>query len=916
SESSRISFDVTNESLEIPKIRNAKSEGGLRTYDTRKNPSVKKKAGGLPMKALIAEEMSKESESKRRTPGVVARLMGLEAMPAEALIAEHTQELDNDPQKIIFLKKQQQPKSICDGRTSPQKSRASASKPTQEICLPVSQVKTVNYPNQTAFSCTQDQSHEKQRQELWKEFEALQALRSQDCSKTQQLDELDTQLVEKHMLVPETLDEAKMAFVHQKFIDAKNLATDEKLQQSKEFLDALEVLQSNKDLFLDFLKEPNSFFAKHLQGLHSTLQTPETTRTNIKSANARKPEEELKTEDISHERYPTEGKKLDKQFQKQKGPRSSTEKEEEWRVRSPSSGTKDRYKQYSAESALPKSDACALPTRIVVLKPGPGSAQSARSLSPSSWSPRSEAAFRSLGKGDGGTRDFLQEVRERLKLGIQKNVKDDSKITLDGSRGRIHDGPKDPREVAREIARHVRESITRDLTNDSSELGEVSASFTNFIEKRNLLNGSRTTFGEEGVSSDTGVSSPVTKHALDHTKRFDIPTSHPPSKSDLPESIVNREAKKRLSERLKLSHVDEEKQLSGGNLSTLGKLLALQEDKKPISRPKSVKTNNKINNGVEENEQLDGQVRLELSTDCTYHRDGDIISSESLVGSRSGPLSSTNLDKDNDDLQHGVSESLGRSWSGPLSSTNFDKDNEDIQCRVSEVTRDNAYEMVIDGSRTNLRTEIHKTRNDGSISEGKASSLTGSFLMMGKRSKSRKCDSFIESDTNFQVPLDEVGDTPKAVQVESAKHKRRPEDLHSVEDSESHKQSTDSPDMKYKEFKLSADTGSEASLADTNGRDETILEPLNRCHASVLGDALQSGDQTDYATKVVSPEEPPVNSPTFHSPTKQLPHQEPKCSAINNEKPEQPSPVSVLDSPFQEETPSPKGFKKISSDLQ
>jgi hypothetical protein len=47
-----------------------------------------------------------------------------------------------------------------------------------------------------------------------------------------------------------------------------------------------------------------------------------------------------------------------------------------------------------------------------------------------------------------------------------------------------------------------------------------------------------------------------------------------------------------------------------------------------------------------------------------------------------------------------------------------------------------------------------------------------------------------------------------------------------------------------------------------------------------------------------------------------LPHPESGASEVNNEKAEQPSPVSVLDSPFQEETPSPKGFKEISSNLQ
>jgi hypothetical protein len=93
-----------------------------------KSPATKNKAGGLPMKALIAEEMSKELDSKRRTPSVIAHLMGLDTFPAEAMLAENIQELDNEPQKITSGKHQQQPNPSYDAGISPQKSRASVCK--------------------------------------------------------------------------------------------------------------------------------------------------------------------------------------------------------------------------------------------------------------------------------------------------------------------------------------------------------------------------------------------------------------------------------------------------------------------------------------------------------------------------------------------------------------------------------------------------------------------------------------------------------------------------------------------------------------------------------------------------------------------------------------------------------------------
>ncbi|KAL0418591.1 UNVERIFIED_CONTAM: hypothetical protein Sradi_1272600 [Sesamum radiatum] len=56
----------------------------------------------------------------------------------------------------------------------------------------------------------------------------------------------------------ETAHDKKMALVRQKFFEAKRLSMDEKLRQSKQFQDALEVLNSNKDLFLKCLQEPTS----------------------------------------------------------------------------------------------------------------------------------------------------------------------------------------------------------------------------------------------------------------------------------------------------------------------------------------------------------------------------------------------------------------------------------------------------------------------------------------------------------------------------------------------------------------------------------------------------------------------------------------------------------------------------------
>ncbi|CAF1988099.1 uncharacterized protein LOC106427483 isoform X1 [Brassica napus] len=72
----------------------------------------------------------------------------------------------------------------------------------------------------------------------------------------------------------EGLSKKKMDIVREKFLEAKRLVTDDKLRHSKEFQEAMEVLSSNKELFLEFLQESNNFFSHHLQS-STAPPTPE-----------------------------------------------------------------------------------------------------------------------------------------------------------------------------------------------------------------------------------------------------------------------------------------------------------------------------------------------------------------------------------------------------------------------------------------------------------------------------------------------------------------------------------------------------------------------------------------------------------------------------------------------------------------
>ncbi|KAD4584340.1 hypothetical protein E3N88_21941 [Mikania micrantha] len=63
------------------------------------------------------------------------------------------------------------------------------------------------------------------------------------------------------------IEKQKMAFIREKFMEAKRLSTDDKLRQSNQFQDTLEVLSSNKDMFLKFLHDPISLFSQNLFNL-------------------------------------------------------------------------------------------------------------------------------------------------------------------------------------------------------------------------------------------------------------------------------------------------------------------------------------------------------------------------------------------------------------------------------------------------------------------------------------------------------------------------------------------------------------------------------------------------------------------------------------------------------------------------
>ncbi|XP_009770284.1 uncharacterized protein LOC107780416 isoform X2 [Nicotiana tabacum] len=203
-----------------------------------KRTSSNRKSNGTPIKLLIAQEMSKEIDSSHNPPSVVAKLMGLDALPAQ--------------KSIPAIRSHFGGHSRCHTDSS-----FSYCQHENESLVEEMQQEFHQYPEQNEY---------RDVYEVWQHSPKMNCVRSKSPQKA------------RHN---ETSFEKKSAFVRQKFIEAKCLSIDEQLRQSKEFQDAIDVLSSNTDLFLKFLQEPNPKLSQHLYNLQSIPPPPETKRITV-----------------------------------------------------------------------------------------------------------------------------------------------------------------------------------------------------------------------------------------------------------------------------------------------------------------------------------------------------------------------------------------------------------------------------------------------------------------------------------------------------------------------------------------------------------------------------------------------------------------------------------------------------------
>ncbi|KAJ0054255.1 hypothetical protein Pint_01621 [Pistacia integerrima] len=454
--------------------------------------SSNKKANGTPMKTLIAQEMSKEVVSKHNPPNVVAKLMGLDPLP------------------------QHQPSSAAQRSHSKGYSRHSPSHSAIPLECWEQDHGFLDNRMPSEVHRFQEQNDCKDVYEIWQQSQQASYSRDNSMQKGR---------------YNETISEKKMALVRQKFMEAKRLATDEKLRQSKEFQDALEVLSSNKDLFLRFLQEPNSLFSQHLYDLQSIAPPPETKRITVLRPSKM----------VDNEKFTGSGNLIDKQSNKPAQVVQATG----WESNSP--GYSPLYANHKVNEHPAQS------TRIVVLKPSPGKTHEVKAVVSLPSSPSR------MSHGE----DLYEEPED--------------------------DEVQESREVAEEITRKMRETLMGHRRDETL----LSSVFSNgYVGDESSFNKSENEYAA-GHISDSEAMSPTSRHSWDYINRFGSPYS--PSSfsraSCSPESSVCREAKKRLSERwamMALNGNSQEQRHVRRSSSTLGEMLALSDTKKSVRSEEEV----------------------------------------------------------------------------------------------------------------------------------------------------------------------------------------------------------------------------------------------------------------------------------------------------------------------------------------
>ncbi|MCL7038637.1 hypothetical protein MKW94_017987 [Papaver nudicaule] len=356
-----------------------------------------------PVREMILEEISKELETKRKVPSVVARLMGMDTIPTETKSATSIQVkkagmIDPD------LPRKERNGSV---RRSPLGLKSSK-QAEHSVHYPSPERESRKSRRSRKSKKPQPREHpqEEELQKFKKDFEAWQAARVWENTKI-----VDLGNIPRRWLAQEHLNKEKMAL----YADINRMKAND--QKPKE----IKGQKSKPDL--KSRSQEESLSRSGRKDMFQDNQSECFTKTSPKE------------DTVSH----SGRKDLLEEYQN------------EW-FTSRSGSTE--FEQVSLMSDADKQEKSDVPTRIVILKPGPDRV----AASEDSWTESSEIV-----EEEGSIKDFLEEVKERLRFEMQgKSTKRDN-ARGGGIETPFSEKPSNPRQIARHIAKQVRESVTKDM---------------------------------------------------------------------------------------------------------------------------------------------------------------------------------------------------------------------------------------------------------------------------------------------------------------------------------------------------------------------------------------------------------------------------------------------------------------------
>ncbi|CAN6232936.1 unnamed protein product [Urochloa humidicola] len=351
-----------------------------RNSPTKRSNSPTKRSGGTPVKMLMEQDMWKEGMPDEEPLNVVARLMGLHDAPVQQSNFTFGTQFDKEYRSGGF---EENYRNI---------------KPKKES------------------KCHQNQKAEPRHQHMWNGFSDQPSRINSSQSKHQG---------------NEACCERRMSLVREKFAEAKRLATDEKLLHSKEFQDALQFLSSNRDLFLEFLDEPNPLLSSN----HYEFQ-PVAPPSEVKKITILKPSEPTKRK----------GSVL-------VGRQLFSDGDESER---------NRYRRHQSLDVSPANSNLSEPTKIVVLKPGVVNSHDARiARSPLSSAEDSEDESMMTVDETVCSRKLAKEITWQMRMRLKDKQDEESMLSCEYPDFYIGDDSFSKSEV--EIAKEMSGETSEDL---------------------------------------------------------------------------------------------------------------------------------------------------------------------------------------------------------------------------------------------------------------------------------------------------------------------------------------------------------------------------------------------------------------------------------------------------------------------